>query len=145
MANGIESSAARVLATVERLRDAINAHDIDAMVGCFDFDVRSEQPAHPARGFQGSQNIRLNWTMIFAGVPDIRAEILRTVVQDRNAWVEWCWSGSRRDGQPFSMRGVTVQEIDDDRIMSVSLYMEPVEVAGDGNPTAIRKATGDER
>lgn len=144
MANGIESSAG-ALATVERLREAINAHDIEGMVNCFDSDVRSEQPAHPARSFQGSQNIRQNWTMIFAGVPDFGAEILRTVVRDRTAWVEWSWSGTRRDGEPFHMRGVTVQETDCGRIRAVSLYMEPVELVGADSPTAIRTAIRDER
>jgi len=33
---------------VERLRQAINKHDLDAFVACFDPDCRSEQPAHPA-------------------------------------------------------------------------------------------------
>jgi hypothetical protein len=144
MANGIESSAS-VLATVERLRAAINAHDIDAMVGCFDSAVISEQPAHPARGFRGSQTIRDNWAMIFAGVPDIRVEILRAVVRDRTAWVEWRWSGSTRDAKPFDMRGVTVQEIDGGRIRAVSLYMEPVEVAATDSATAIRTASRGER
>ncbi len=144
MANGIESSAT-ALATVERLRDAINAHDIEAMVGCFHSEVRSEQPAHPTRGFQGSHNIRQNWTMIFAGVPNINAEILRSAVSDRAAWVEWRWCGSTRDGGPFNMRGVTVQEVEDGLIRAVSLYMEPVEVDGLGIQGAIRTATGHER
>ncbi len=144
MANGIESRG-RVLATIEQLRDAINAHDIEALVSCFDSEVCSEQPAHPARAFKGSHKIRQNWTMIFAGVPDIGAEIVRTTVSNRTAWVEWCWSGRRRDGETFNMRGVTVQEIDDGRISAVCLYMEPVEVAGKDNPTAIRKATRGER
>lgn len=144
MASEIDT-AAKVLATVERLRDAIDAHDIDAMIACFDADVKSEQPAHPARGFRGSEDVSKNWTMIFAGVPDIKAEILRTAVPDNTAWVEWRWTGSRRDGEPFTMRGVTVQEIEGGRIRAVSLYMEPVEIEREGNSTAIRAATGDER
>jgi ketosteroid isomerase-like protein len=141
MASELDTSA-MVLATVERLRDAIDAHDIDAMVACFDPEVNSEQPAHPARGFRGSENVRRNWTMIFAGVPDIGAEVIRTAVRDNTAWVDWRWSGSRSDGEPFAMRGVTVQEIEGGRITAVSLFMEPVEIEGDGNSTAIRAATG---
>ena len=33
----------------DRLRDAMNGHDIDAFVGCFTPDYRSVQPAHPER------------------------------------------------------------------------------------------------
>ncbi|GAC1653387.1 MAG: hypothetical protein NVS9B1_02520 [Candidatus Dormibacteraceae bacterium] len=144
MASETDTSA-MVLATAERLRDAIDAHDIDAMIACFDPEVKSEQPAHPTRGFRGSEDVRKNWTMIFAGVPDIRAEILRTAVRDNTAWVEWRWTGSRKDDEPFAMRGVTVQEIDRGRIIAVSLYMEPVEIEGDGNSIAIGAAIGDER
>jgi hypothetical protein len=32
----------------ERLLDAINAHDLDAFVACFDPGYSSEQPAHRA-------------------------------------------------------------------------------------------------
>jgi hypothetical protein len=42
-------------AVIERLCEAINQHDPDAMVECFDPDYRSEQPAHPNRGF-GARN-----------------------------------------------------------------------------------------
>jgi ketosteroid isomerase-like protein len=136
------ATSTTALVTVERLRDAINAHDIDAMVACFDPEVRSEQPAHPGRGFRGSQDVRKNWTVIFAGVPDISAEILRTAISDETAWVDWRWSGKRRDGEPFNMRGVTVQEIEDGRIRAVSLYMEPVDIESAGNASAIRAATG---
>ena len=31
----------------DRLVDATNAHDVDAMMECFDPDYRSEQPLHP--------------------------------------------------------------------------------------------------
>ena len=37
---------------IENLREAINKHDLDAFVACFDPDYRSEQPAHPAREFR---------------------------------------------------------------------------------------------
>jgi len=32
---------------VERLNGAMNAHDIEAFVACFDEAYESEQPAHP--------------------------------------------------------------------------------------------------
>jgi hypothetical protein len=44
-------------AVIERLYKAINQHDPDAMVECFDPDYRSEQPAHPNRGFGGKEQV----------------------------------------------------------------------------------------
>jgi hypothetical protein len=56
-----------------RLRDAQNAHDLDAFVACFDPAYRSEQPVHPDRAFVGSGQVRMNWAEVFAGVPDFIA------------------------------------------------------------------------
>ena len=42
----------------DRLLAALNAHDLDAFVDCFAADYHSEQPAHPARTFVGSDKVR---------------------------------------------------------------------------------------
>jgi ketosteroid isomerase-like protein len=57
-------------AVVRRLQAATNAHDLDALVACFAPDYLSEIPAHPARSFRGSEQVRRNWTQILAGVPE---------------------------------------------------------------------------
>ena len=53
-----------------RLRDAMNAHDLQVFLDCFHEDYGSEQPAHPGRGFGGREQVRANWSAVFAGVPD---------------------------------------------------------------------------
>jgi len=53
---------------VERLRQSVDAHDLDAVVACFTDDYRNETPAHPGRGFEGREQVRTNWQRIFAGV-----------------------------------------------------------------------------
>jgi ketosteroid isomerase-like protein len=130
---------------IERLQRAINAHDLDALVACFAIDVVSRQPAHPARNFQGNEQIRLNWTMILGGVPDLRAELLRSAQSGDTVWSEWRWSGTRVDGTAHEMRGVTVNRVQDDRIIFVTFYMEPVEAGGADVGTAIRAGMGAER
>jgi hypothetical protein len=69
---------------IDRLVAAVNAHDLDAAAGLFHDDYRSEQPAHPGRAFVGRAQMRANWEAMFAGVPDFRAEICRSV-QDGEA------------------------------------------------------------
>ena len=64
-------------AMVQRLRQATNDHDLDALAGCFAVDYRNETPAHPERSFVGRDQVRTNWAQIFAAVPDVRAEVLR--------------------------------------------------------------------
>jgi ketosteroid isomerase-like protein len=130
---------------IERLQRAINAHDLDALVACFATDVVSQQPAHPARNFQGKEQIRQNWSMILGGVPDLRAELHRSAQSGDTVWSEWHWSGTRVDGAAHDMRGVTVNRVQDDRITSVTFYMEPVEAGGADVGTAIRAGMGTER
>jgi ketosteroid isomerase-like protein len=111
----------------------MNAHDLDAFVACFAPDYRSEQPAHPARAFRGSEQVRRNWDGVFAGVPDFRAELLLSWVADDGVEVgEWRWRGSHTDGSPFAMDGVIVLGITGDQIAWGRLYMEPVEQDGEG-------------
>jgi ketosteroid isomerase-like protein len=127
------------LSVMERLRDAINAHDLEAMVACFAPDYDSLFPAHPDRAFRGHQQMRANWTQIFGGVPDLHATLVRAAADGETVWAEWEWHGTHRNGAPFAMRGVTVQGVRDSRIAWVRLYMEPVEVGG-GNDAAVRRA-----
>ena len=112
---------------IDRLVAAMNAHDLDAAAGFFHEDYDSEQPAHPGRAFTGRAQMRANWEAMFAGIPDFRAEICRSVQDGDTTWTEWRWSGTRSDGQAFAMRGVTLFEITDGQIVAGRLYMEDVE------------------
>jgi ketosteroid isomerase-like protein len=119
---------------VARLVAAINAHDLEAMVACFADNYLNEWPAHPQRGFRGNQQVRRNWSQLFAGVPDLRARLPRTVVDGDTVWAEWDLSGTRGDGAAFLMRGVAIHGITADRIAWVRFYLEPVEeTSGDVN------------
>jgi hypothetical protein len=121
----------------ERLAAAMNAHDIDAFVACFAPDYDSRQPAHPDRAFTGSEQVRKNWTEVFAGVPDFRAELVGATVDGDVEWSEWRWTGTGLD-----MAGVTLMGIRDDRVAWARLYMSHVE-AGEGIEAAVREMTGE--
>lgn len=130
--------AARVH-VVERLRDAMNEHDLAALLACFDPDYRSEQPAHPSRGFGGREQVEKNWSALFEGIPDFHAELLATATEGDTLWSEWHWVGTRVSEAPLEMRGVTLLEIRDGRIVSGRLYMEEVEKAGADIDEAVRR------
>ena len=130
------------LAVIERLAAAQNAHDIDAMVACFAEDYESEQPAHPDRAFRGSAQVRANWSEIFAGVPNLRAELLHSSVDGETVWTEWRYSGTQADGGRFDVAGVIIAGIRDDRIARARLYLEPIEEAGAGIEAAVHDWSG---
>ncbi len=112
---------------VHRLRDALNAHDIDAFVDCFSPEYRSEQPVHPNRAFGGYDQVRKNWTQMFSEIPDIHADLIETAGDANTVWAEWHWKGTHADGSLFAMKGVTIMGTEEGRIAWARLYMEPVE------------------
>ena len=126
-------------ALVERLVRATNAHDVDAIAACFAHDYENETPAHPARGFRGREQVRHNWEQIFAGVPDVQAEVVSRATADDEAWTEWEMTGTRRDGTSHQMRGVIVFRVRDDLVQSARFYLEPVDDAATTVRDAVRE------
>lgn len=140
--SGQNRGGAGPIAVVDRLVQAINDHDLEALVACFDEGYINETPAHPQRGFRGREQVRRNWTQILAAVPELRARVLRTAV-DGGVWTEWDISGTRRDGAPFQMAGVAIYEIRDAKIASARFYLEPVEQTSGDVDAAVSGLLGD--
>src|SRR4029453_6816477 len=69
--------------------------------------LRQPTALPPDGAFVGSKQVRRNWAEVFAGLPDFRAELLRSARQGDTGWAEWHWHGTRADGTPPDMRGVT--------------------------------------
>lgn len=112
---------------VDKLAAALNDHDLEAAAALFHEHYRSEQPAHPGRAFVGHAQVHANWKAMFAGIPDFRAELIRSVDDGGTTWSEWSWSGHRVDGQDFRVRGVALFEIANGHITAARLYLEDVE------------------
>jgi len=122
---------------VERLAQATNARDVDAIVDCFAPDYRNETPLHPSRGFVGRDQVRRNWEQILAHVPNLRATVVRRVVSGDTVWSEWEMRGTRRDGAAHLMRGVIIFEVRDRRAASARFYLEPAEDTGENASEAV--------
>jgi ketosteroid isomerase-like protein len=112
------------------LHRAMNDHDIEAFLSLIAEDYRSQQPAHPDRAFGGRAQVRENWSGLFLDVPDFRAELVSAAVEDTTIWAEWEWSGTRADGSPLLMRGVTLFGLDGGLIVWGRLYLELLEEDG---------------
>src|SRR5262245_25152303 len=124
---------------MERLCDATNAHDAGQLASLFAAEYRSVQPVHPNRGFGGSAQVFENWSSVFEGVPDFRAELVASSVAGDTEWGEWSWQGHHTDGSPFAMRGVTIFVVRDDLVAEGRLYMEPVEDRGGDIRAAVQE------
>lgn len=117
---------------LEDIRHATNHHDLDALTACFAPDYQSEFPTHPDRAFSGHDQLRRNWSQIFAAVPDLHATLVRSAVDGDTVWAEWEWTGTLVSGGPFLQRGVTIHGVGQRTTRWVRLYMEPVRAGGPG-------------
>ncbi|MFI5198887.1 MAG: nuclear transport factor 2 family protein [Candidatus Limnocylindrales bacterium] len=125
---------------IGRIQQATNDHDLESLVACFNEGYLSEIPVHPARSFQGRDQVRRNWTQIFAAVPDLNSRLIRSSVAGDTGWAEWEWTGTRRDGQPHLMRGVTILGLAEGGAAWARFYMEPVDQAATGIDAAVAQA-----
>ena len=117
--------------TISRLSDALNAHDAQRMAEQFAPDYRSEQPAHPNRGYGGRDTMASLWDQLFRAVPDLESEVVASVADGATVWAEWHWRGHYSDGSLFESRGVTISELTDDGLVAAQrLYIEQVEHDG---------------
>jgi len=130
---------------VDRLVEATNQHDVDAMMACLHEDYRSEQPLHPEAGFSGREQVGRNWSLLFAEVPDLRFEVLRSAVAGREVWTEVHVHGRKADGDPFEYRGMAVWGVGDKRIAWARLYFETVEVGATGIDERMQHVLGKDR
>ena len=134
---------------LQRLRTAMNDHDLDAVTSCFAGGYRNETPLHPAQNFVGAAQVRQNWSRILGSVPDLTATLIRWA-QDRSGalWAEWDWRGTRRDGVPLHLAGVTILGTEHPGGTAFGwsrFYMEPVEADGVAVDAAVRATVGGAR
>lgn len=130
------------MAVANRLRDAMNQHDLEVFLDCFHEEYKSEQPVHPGRGFGGREQVRANWSAIFSGVPDFAADLISHCQGEGQEWSEWRWTGTRRDGSLLDMAGVIVFGVREGRIAWARLYVEPVQGRDESIDDAVQRMAG---
>ncbi|MGZ6645151.1 MAG: nuclear transport factor 2 family protein [Solirubrobacteraceae bacterium] len=129
-------------ALMERLTAAQNAHDLDALLACFEADYFSEQPLFPARTFRGIDQVRANWSALLGAIADFRAEVVRSAVEGDTVFAEVHWTGTKEDGTPLDERGVIIAGVRDDRLAWGRLYVDEVHAEAPGIDAAVRRMAG---
>jgi hypothetical protein len=117
---------------IERVQKAMNVHDVDAFIACFDPPYYTEQPLHPDRAFRGRDRLLKEWSDTFRRIPNFKATLLRCSVDRDVVWAEWQYTGTEADKTKLDLRGVTIQSVRDNRIVWGRMYMEPVQKPGGG-------------
>jgi ketosteroid isomerase-like protein len=141
----VSDHAEQSVGFTHRLAAATNSHDVDAVAACFTEDYVNDTPVHPARSFRGRDQVRRNWTQIFASVPDITAEVLQSHQDGDTVWSEWELRGTRLDGTTHLMRGVMVFTLEETRAAAVRFYLEPVDDTPLDADQAVRQLVAGQR
>ena len=105
---------------LERVTDAFNRHDLDAIMSAFSEDCVFESPRGSERWgtrFEGKTAVREAFAGRFAGIPDVRyTDDDHFVDGDRGA-SEWTLSGTTTDGQRIEVRGCDLWTFRDGQVV----------------------------
>jgi ketosteroid isomerase-like protein len=112
---------------LEKMRAALDAHDLDAFVEFFRDDYVGERPRHPGARISSREDVRNNWAEVISDVPDLRVDVPAAIQDGDRIWSEWRAYGTARSGATLELRGVIIFGIQDDLVAWSRMYVEPVE------------------
>ena len=116
--------------TLQRLVDAFNAHDLDAVMRFFTDDCVLEMPRGPhpwGQRFQGWEAVRSGLASRFVGIPDVHYGDDRHWVNGDRGCSEWLLTGTTTKGEQVEVRGCDLLEFRGGKIARKDSYWKLVE------------------
>ena len=98
----------RKLETLQRVMDAFNQHDLDAIMAHFAEDCVFESPRGPyqwGKRFIGKEEVRRGLAARFEGIPDVHYGDDDHFACANRGVSEWTISGTTLDGHTLDVRG----------------------------------------
>jgi ketosteroid isomerase-like protein len=121
------------IVTLERLLDAFNAHDLDAIMSFFADDCVLELPrgAEPwGRRLEGREQVRDGLASRFAGIPDVHYGDARHWLAGDRGCSEWLLTGTTTQGERIAVRGCDLFAFRDGEVVRKDSYWKLVEPGG---------------
>jgi ketosteroid isomerase-like protein len=115
---------------LERLLEAFNAHDIDAVMSFFADDCELDMPRGPdpwGQRFKGREEVRAGLQSRFAGIPDVHWGDDRHWVAGDRGCSEWLLNGTTTDGHKVEVRGCDLFEFRGGKIVRKDSYWKIVQ------------------
>ena len=116
--------------TLEKIADAFNRHDLDAIMEFFAEDSILETPRGPhpwGQRFVGKAQVREGLAARFAGIPDVHYGDDRHWVCGDRGVSEWTLTGTTTSGVRLEVRGCDLWEFRDGRVVRKDSYWKIVE------------------
>jgi taurine dehydrogenase small subunit len=130
MAHEARVSDAARLDVLERMLDAFNRHDLDAIMALFTDDCVFESPRGPdpwGRRFDGPDEVRAGLGARFTGIPDVHYGAGSHFVSGERGASEWTLTGTTVDGERLEVRGCDLWTFEGDRIARKDSFWKIVE------------------
>jgi ketosteroid isomerase-like protein len=123
-AEEIDGRAADVRAAVQQYRDAVNRHDLDAVVAAFTDDGLIDcTPAPDGERYEGAAGITALFRQLFDSA-DRTFETEETIVAGDRAVVRWRHHWVDASGRRGHVRGVDVLRVRDGKIAEKLSYVK---------------------
>jgi taurine dehydrogenase small subunit len=118
------------LTVLERMLDAFNAHDLDAIMSLFADDCVFEAPlgTEPwGRRFEGRDAVREGLGARFTTIPDVHYDDGSNFVAGDRGVSEWTLTGTTTDGVSVNVRGCDIWTFRGDEVVVKNSFWKIVE------------------
>lgn len=106
---------------IEALRALEESRDLEKIVGIYAEDCEVGNIISPEK-FHGHNGAREFWTKYRDTFGEVRSEFRNRIITDTRAALEWTTSGTTTNGAPINYDGVSLLEIEGDRITRFRAY-----------------------
>ena len=112
-------------AAVERFGNALNRHDVAAIMAAMTDDCIFENTAPRPDGtrYEGQSAVRAYWERWVLTNPDARFDTEELIVSGDRAVLRWIYRKTR-DGKPWHLRGVDVLKVHDGKVAEKLAYVK---------------------
>jgi len=120
------SAPAPGIQVVERFNEALNAHDVDAMMELMTEDCVFENtsPAPDGVRYEGKEAVRASWVEFFRTSAQPRIEIEEILAAGDRCAMRWIYHWVDKQGHPGHVRGVDIYTIRSGRIAEKLSYVK---------------------
>ncbi len=109
---------------IEALRTLEETQDVEPLAALYTDNAATGNVIALDR-FRGQQGAREFWAEYRGTFEAAKSTFRNVIVGDGSAALEWVTEGTSFDGQPFHYAGVTILEIEGDRVSRSSAYFDP--------------------